>query len=133
MSDAYNNLAEAVRAYLRDLNDNGITFGATLSDALAAHDAAHETMAALVVSTAHVEMDEAARFDEGDLPEGLHTPWAHPEYGWIFWIDDEPQAFEAEMSQGFRDVLAYARTHGLKWVRFDRDGVELPGATTYDW
>lgn len=98
-----------------------------------------EVMEVLVVSTAHLDEQEAQILNEGGtITDELPSPMTW-EYGWIFFIggptsspDDTRYTLDG-YSEGFKGVAQRAWDAGLEWVRFDSDGPELDGVPTYDW
>ena len=58
--------------------------------------------------------------------------FAYPlEYGWLWYCgdgcDDEP------LPDCLRDCYAFAKSHGVETIRFDRDCATVEGLPTYDW
>ena len=85
----------------------------------------------LVVSTAHLTCEEGT----GGLEEPVQGAYTSMSGEGLFEIvlsdsvdDDAP-----DPSPGLAGVIAVAKSHGLRRVRFDRDACELPGVPTYSW
>jgi hypothetical protein len=59
------------------------------------------------------------------------------EYGWLIWTGGETAVLylaEAKnISEEFRDLLAFTKLHECEWLRLDRDAETIDGLPTFEW
>ena len=86
----------------------------------------------LCLSTAHITKETCDALDDSHRPD---LPVCYPnEYGGFVHVcepcivDESPQG-----PPDLAEVLAFARSHGIVWIKFDPDGHELDDLPTYDW
>lgn len=92
-----------------------------------------ETM--LVISTAHVTEETAAWLDA--LVHATERPFAifpKADYGWMIWVgstyaDGEVQSLPDELD----NLMKHCTELGIGWLCLDRDGVQHPDFSTFDW
>ena len=85
----------------------------------------------LDISTAHLEESTCQALCAGGL-EIASAPWA--EYGAICWVPEERMLDEyAHLPQDLLQVLRYASTHGIAYVKFDCDAEPHPALPAYQW
>jgi len=93
-----------------------------------------EIVKMLQASTAHLTEDEANAL----CANGSYVPGSD---GYVHIANGEFEIFirlsEDEeitgVSDGFKEVANYARERGIALIRFDRDALEVPGCTKYNW
>lgn len=82
----------------------------------------------LVVSTAHITLDEARMLDA--------CGYARGEYGWFFLVGARGFHVLAEIecfSEGLKSLVRTARRLGCQYVMLDCDADELDDVPTYEW
>lgn len=80
----------------------------------------------LSISTAHLTPETAKNWNEGKLPEIWIMAY---QYGWVMWVDEDPDAVPAEVSK----IFEVAHLAGCKFVRLDCDVEPHPELPTYEW
>jgi hypothetical protein len=82
----------------------------------------------MVVSTAHVTLEEAEALTENGYNRGV--------FGWLFNVGGPEAPVLSDLrtlSTGLREVIREARVRGCTYVLLDRDADPLDGAPIYDW
>jgi hypothetical protein len=82
----------------------------------------------MVVSTAHVTLEEAEALTENGYNRGV--------FGWLFYVGNPEAPVLSDLgtlSTGLSEVIRGARARGCTYVLLDRDADPLDGAAIYDW
>lgn len=88
-----------------------------------------EQEALAAVSTVHLS-DEGRQW----LESGMQGAVGYPnEYGGFMYVGEASQVLESgALPAEVGEVVAWAREHGLVWVKFDADGCEVEGLRRFD-
>lgn len=85
----------------------------------------------LVVSMSHLTCEEGT----GSLDEPVQGAYTSMSGEGLFEVvlSDSVDQDAPEPSDGLASVIAVAKKHGIRRIRFDRDAAPLRGLPTYDW
>lgn len=94
------------------------------------------------LSTSHLTKEDAellrTSFDK--YPTGHLGVWAHPEFGYLLHVGEDPEDIEHErqhsnlpFSDHFWNALKTLSRNGIHYVRFDRDADTNKELPTFDW
>jgi len=89
----------------------------------------------LDISTGHMEQRDAELLDKWHSSGSLLIPptYVLAEYGYLVYCRGPREAETNELSQAVQTILAWARSLGCDYVRFDRDGRQYDGLPIFDW
>jgi hypothetical protein len=100
----------------------------------------------LTLSTAHMTEKEskllAAMAKSHAHEPGCTALWVSDTgYGYLIRVNLDPEYVEQQdqdiidedLSDGILGTVRFARYHGARWLRFDRDGDIVNGLPTWDW